>query len=105
MVVLKHERPRPAVEAEYADGGGVTKAFVVDALDLSDVFGATRRRADLSSLKPADAGSRPRPTRGTARGSKRKRSRGSPRPCRPFSRARNTEEVNGGDARRGGRGA
>lgn len=39
VVVLEHEGPPRAIEVEYADEGGVTKAFVVYAPDLSEVYG------------------------------------------------------------------
>lgn len=38
VVVLEHERPRPAIEVEYADESGVPKAFVVYTPDLERVL-------------------------------------------------------------------
>ncbi|CAN5893194.1 hypothetical protein BH23ACT11_BH23ACT11_21270 [soil metagenome] len=38
VVVLEHERPRPAVEVEYAGERGVPKAFVVYTPDLERVL-------------------------------------------------------------------
>ena len=38
VVVLVHERPRPAVEVEYAYKNGIPKAFVVYTPDLGTLF-------------------------------------------------------------------
>ena len=35
VVVIEHERPEPAIEVEYADCCGVTKAFAIYTPDLS----------------------------------------------------------------------
>lgn len=38
VVVMEYERPKPAIEVEYADEEGVPKAFVVYSSDLAKVL-------------------------------------------------------------------
>lgn len=38
VVVMEYERPEPAIEVEYADSEGQSRAFVIYSPDLQKVF-------------------------------------------------------------------